>query len=115
MANNGRNVMDFRQRADDFAQDAERLGLKDDFLFGSTLERYVVQVEILHRLKKELEAAAPTVEKRYGGADNLYANPLWGEFNKTASAANQTCGLLAKLIAAAEKRAADSDYEDCEL
>lgn len=108
-------LKDFRKLEAAFLEDAVRLGLDTDFLFQSTLARYRTQIDLLARLQTQIENSPPTVQKSYAqGAKNDYINPCISEFNRTASAANQTCSLLNRLKAAAEKNAAE-DFEDDEL
>lgn len=107
-------MRDHRQQLEIFKAEAERLGLMNNFLFASTLSRYATQVVILQRLQEEIVESTATVERSYvRGEKNTYSNPLFQEFNRTASAANQTCSLLAKLRAEAEKRA--DEFDDDEL
>lgn len=108
--------VDHSEMLEQFTRDAERLGLARELLFRSTLERYESQVRVLDRLADELENGEATVVRTYvKGAGSTYANPLIGEFNKAASAANQTCALLLKMKARAEDRAESIDIDDCEL
>ena len=116
MAKQPKQIDEYQQQAAQFEKDAARLGLDNDFLFKTALERYTVQVQVLQRLKSEIDQQAATVKREYvRGSASTYANPLISEFNKTASAANQTCSLLAKLKAEAEKRLDEMDYLSLEL
>lgn len=101
------------QRIADFLADAEKLGISEDFLFVSTLERYGTLVQIAERLQKEISESALTATKSYAaGTSNLYASPLLGEFNRTCASADRACALLAKLIEAARKHADTYDEDD---
>lgn len=107
---------EYQWQAQKFKEDMTRLKLDEDMLFRTALERYIVQVDVLKRLKAEIDEQAATVEREYiKGAASVYVNPLISEFNKTANAANQTCSLLAKLRAEAEKRAETTLLDDEEL
>lgn len=83
-----------------FELEAKELGLAEDFLFQTALARYRAQVDMLQRLKEELDQSPATVEREYTkGSPSIYANPLIKEFNSASSAANQTCNLLYRLKA----------------
>lgn len=111
-----KQIDEYQRQANKFSEDMARLGLDEDMLFKTALDRYIVQVEVLQRLKAEIDKQTATVEREYvKGAASVYVNPLISEFNKTASAANQTCSLLAKLRTEAEKRAEAAMYDDEEL
>lgn len=80
-------------------EEAKARGLQNDFFFSTTLDRYMEQLKILERLKKQIHAKGLTVTKQYAkGAKNVYANPLIGEYNKTASAANGTVTTLLNVL-----------------
>lgn len=116
MAKQAKQIDEYQQQAAQFAKDAAQLGLDSDFLFKTALERYTVQVQMLQRLKGEIDRQDATVKREYvRGSASTYVNPLISEFNKTASAANQTCNLLAKLKAEAEKKADELDFLSLEL
>lgn len=103
---------DHETQLERFRADSEALGLGEDLLFQSTLERYEKQIDLLAALKAELDTSPATVQREYvKGSPSTYANPLIGEFNKAANAANQTCGLLAKLRDAAAAKVDDEDFD----
>lgn len=108
-------IEEYHHQIQRFTEEMEKLGLEQDMLFKTALDRYMVQVDVLNRLKIEIDKHDATVEREYvKGAASVYVNPLISEFNKTASAANQTCNLLVKQIEAARKRA-DEFGDDDEL
>ena len=78
---------------------AEEGGVEQNYFFRTTFERYKLQLKTLQRLKKEIEGKDLIIEKEYvKGRPNLTANPAIGEYNKTATAANQTVQTLIKII-----------------
>ena len=82
-------------------EEAKARGLQNDFFFSTTLDRYMTQLKILERLKKMISSQGLTVTKQYTkGSKNVYANPLIGEYNKTASAANGTVTTLLNVLRA---------------
>ena len=108
-------VRNHEQRIADFLADAEKLGISEDFLFVSTLERYATLVKIAERMQQEISESALTATKSYSaGTSNLYASPLLGEYNRTCASADRACALLSKLIETARKHA-DALAEDEEL
>ena len=80
---------------------AEKSGVKKAFLFRTTFDRYLVQLGVLTRLKKVIEESGELCEKEYvKGRKNLYVNPAITEYNRTATAANQTVNTLINIIKA---------------
>ena len=78
---------------------AERGGVEQNFFFTTTFNRYKVQLNTLTRLQKEIDDKDLLIEKEYvKGRVNLVANPAISEYNKTATAANQTVATLLKII-----------------
>lgn len=70
------------------------------FLFVSTWKRYLEQLEILEGLKESIDLLqSPTVEKEYvKERKNTVINPVITEYNRTATAANNTAATLLKLL-----------------
>jgi hypothetical protein len=82
-----------------FIEKAKAVGLSDDYLFLSTLERYETQVEILRRLQEIITNGDTLVTKEYvKGRENLYTNPAITEYNKTTDSANKTVQTLDNLM-----------------
>lgn len=78
---------------------AQNGGLEQDYFFTTTFERYQTQLAIAERLKEVIESEAPLVEKEYvKGRVNVVIHPAITEYNKTATAANQTAATLLKII-----------------
>ena len=78
---------------------AEEKGVEGNFFFVTTLKRYQVQMKMLSQLEKEINDLGTMVRKEYvKGRKNVYANPAIGEYNKTATAANNTVQTLIKII-----------------
>ncbi len=84
---------------DEFIRKANAIGLSDDYLFLSTIERYEMQVRILETLKKTIEEEDTLVTKEYvKGRENLYTHPAITEYNKTTDSANKTVQTLDNLM-----------------
>lgn len=90
---------ELKSKVDRILEEAKERGLQNDFFFSTTLDRYLTQLKILERLKAAIHQKGLTVTKQYTkGSKNVYANPLIGEYNKTASAANGTVTTLLNVL-----------------
>lgn len=88
-----------QQQADEILEIAERSGVQSNFFFLTTFKRYQVQMKILADLEKEINNGGALVVKEYvKGRGNLYTNPAITEYNKTATAANNTVGTLINIV-----------------
>ena len=91
---------------DNFAEEAQKLldeaeagGELSNFLFKTTLERYITQIGLMVELKKAIKKDGMTVTKSYQkGKDNLYPHPCITEYNKTSTAANGTVTTLVNIL-----------------
>lgn len=80
-------------------KEAQKKGVKDNFLFITTFKRYQTQLDILFELEKVIKEESVLVEKEYvKNRKNLYSNPAIAEFNKTTDSANKTVNCLLGLI-----------------
>lgn len=90
------------RQADEIMKLAAESGVRSNFFFRTTFQRYLVQVRNADRIKTKLEAlddSEITTTKSYQkGEKNLYINPLFSEFNKTTDSANKTVNTLLKII-----------------
>ena len=78
---------------------AEAKGINANFFFKTTFHRYQVQMAILDSLEKEIKASGVTVTKEYvKGRMNLYTNPSVTEYNRTATATNNTVSTLINIV-----------------
>lgn len=85
--------------AEELIRMAEEGGVEQNFFFTTTFNRYKVQMNMLTRLQKEIEAGDMLITKEYvKDRQNLVANPAITEYNKTSTAANQTVQTLIKII-----------------
>lgn len=85
--------------ADELIRMAEEGGVEQNFFFTTTFNRYKVQLNTLSRLQQEIDGGELLVTKEYvKGRQNLVPNPAISEYNKTATAANQTVQTLIKII-----------------
>lgn len=93
--------IDFNQKIDDILAAASRTGAETSLYYVTTLERYNTQLKIMEELKKAIAEDGMTVTKEYvKSRKNIVINPAVTEYNKTASAANQTVQTLLKIVQA---------------
>ena len=94
-----KDTLPINQAAEDLIRMAEEGGVEQNFFFTTTFNRYKVQLNTLTRLQKELSDGDVLITKEYvKGRPNLVANPAIAEYNRTATAANQTVATLLKII-----------------
>ncbi|MBR5879017.1 MAG: hypothetical protein IKY91_05645 [Akkermansia sp.] len=90
---------DLTKKLDELMGMAEQTGLEQNVFFASTLQRYQVQLSILKQLEAEIEKSGVLVTKQYvKGRENVYTHPAVTDYNRTATAANQTVQTLLKII-----------------
>lgn len=108
------NLKDKMKELLDLAQQA---GVEQNFFFISTFKRYQVQLTILTQLEAEIKKAGVLVTKQYvKGRENVYTHPAVTDYNRTATAANQTVQTLLKIITTlAEHSIADSVQDNDDL
>lgn len=91
--------MSLQEQAAKILEIAEKSGVQSNFFFITTFKRYQVQMTVLSLLEKEIEKSGAIVTKEYvKGRQNLYTNPAVDQYNKTASAANNTVGTLINIV-----------------
>lgn len=87
------------KQAEEILKQARKTGLKSNYFFATTFQRYVQQLKMLAELKEAIEEHGPLVEKEYvKGRVNVVTNPAIAEYNKTATAANGTVTTLIKIL-----------------
>lgn len=96
---------------------AQQAGVEQNFFFLSTFKRYQVQLNILNQLESEIKKAGVLVTKQYvKGRENVYTHPAVTDYNRTATAANQTVQTILKIITTlAEHSIGDSIPDNDEL
>ena len=86
-------------QAGELLDKARQKDAQTSFFFVTTFKRYQVQMKILADLEKAIAEDGMTVTKEYvKGRRNVYTNPAINEYNRTATAANQTVVTLMKII-----------------
>ena len=82
-------------------EQAEARGVINNYFFRTTFDRYKYQLKIMRSLKKAIKEYGATVTKEYvKGRENVVANPAISEYNRTATAANNTVATLTRIIEA---------------
>ena len=102
--------MSLNEQAKEILRIAQEHGVEQNFFFITTFKRYQVQINILNELEKKINEDGTLVTKEYvKGRGNVYTHPAIGEYNKTATSANQAVATLIKIIK--ELRDDDTDNE----
>ena len=91
---------DLDKQAKEIMKLAEESGVRSNFFFQTTFQRYLVQVSNAKKIEDELKKTEElTVTKSYQkNRDNIYVNPLFTEYNRTTDSANKTVNTLLKII-----------------
>ena len=112
----GKRKVDLNEYAEAVLRRAED-GIDDDetYIFITTWKRYQEQLSILDELAEERAKSEATITKEYvKGRQNICINPVITEYNKTATAANNTAKTLRDIIGSM-KVASSSDDEFTEF
>lgn len=105
--------LSLEEQAEEIIRIAEKYGVEQNFLFITTFKRYQVQLNILTELEKKIKEDGALVTKEYvKGRGNLYTHPAIGEYNKTATSANQTVATLIKIFKSMRNGDEDGEGED---
>jgi len=88
-----------QEQAEKVLQEAEAAGLKQNFFFRTTFQRYITQMNMLQQLEEALKGDGVIVTKAYvKGRENIYTNPAVNSYNATTTAANQTVKTLIAIL-----------------
>lgn len=88
-----------KAQAEEILRLAEENNVQSNFFFVTTFQRYLVQINILAELEKEVDSEGTTVSKEYvKGRKNLYTNPAINAYNRTTDSANKTVTTLLKIV-----------------
>lgn len=109
--------VNLNEKAKELLALAQQANVEQNFFFLSTFKRYQVQLNILAQLESEIKNAGVLVTKQYvKGRENVYTHPAVTDYNRTATAANQTVQTLLKIITTlAEHSIGDSIPDNDEL
>lgn len=107
-----KDKMSLQEQANEILRLAEERGVQNNFFFVTTFKRYQVQMSILNNLEKAIGEYGSTIKKEYvKGRENLCINPAITEYNKTATACNNTLSTLINIIKSLPKEDGDSLVE----
>ena len=102
--------LSLQEQAAEILRIAEQHGVEQNFFFITTFKRYQVQINMMAELEKTIKEDGVLVSKEYvKGRANVYTHPAVGEYNKTATAANQTVSTLIKIITSLRKEDEEPD------
>ena len=105
--------LNIQEQAKQILEIAQKFGVEQNFLFLTTFKRYQVQLSILAELEQRIKEDGSLVTKEYvKGRGNVYTHPAIGEYNKTATASNQTVATLIKIIKTLRSEDDDNEGED---
>ena len=105
--------VNIQEQANEILRIAQKFGVEQNFLFLTTFKRYQVQLSILAELEQRIKEDGSLVTKEYvKGRGNVYTHPAIGEYNKTATASNQTVATLIKIIKTLRSEDDDNEGED---
>lgn len=91
--------LSLQEQAERLMQEAEASGLKQNFFFRTTFQRYTEQMRILNELQQVMRQDGVIVTKEYvKGRGNVYTHPAVKEYNQTATSANGTVATLIKIL-----------------
>lgn len=101
-----------QEQAEEIIKIAEKHGVEQNFFFITTFKRYQVQINLLTDLERVIKSDGALVTKEYvKGRGNVYTHPAIAEYNKTATAANQTVQTLIKIVTTMRSRNEEEDDE----
>ncbi len=105
--------LNLNEQAKKILEIAQQHGVEQNFFFITTFKRYQVQINILNELEKKINEDGTMVTKEYvKGRENVYTHPAIGEYNKTATASNQTVVTLIKIIKELRNDNDDGEQKD---
>ena len=93
------NTINLDSQAKKFMTLAKKYGVEKNFLFTTTFEHYIMQLNILTDLKKVIKNDGILVTKEYvKGRENIYVHPAVAEYNKAVDGCNKTASLLMNIV-----------------
>lgn len=101
---------DLNGKAKEILELAEKQGVQKNFFFITTFQTYIEQTNILNDLEKAIKENESMCTKSYvRGKENLYVNPAIKEYNKAATARNQTMKTILSIMDNLNDGGADHD------
>ena len=91
--------MDLDEQAKQIMKMAEESGVQSNFLFVTTFDRYLTQLNMLKQYKQIMKDEGMIVNKEYvKGRVNMYSSPAATEYNRTTDSANKTAATLMRIL-----------------
>lgn len=101
-----------KEQAAEIIKLAEKSGVKSNYFFITTFNRYQYQLGILEELEKTISENGTLVTKEYvKGRCNIYANPALKEWTRINDSANATVSTLIKIINGFKDGAEEADRD----
>ena len=89
----------FKTQLEEIRKKTESMDAEQQAFFLSTLDRYETQVELVERLRVEVDKCETTISKEYvKGRENIVINPVITAYNQAVASANKTVETLTKII-----------------
>lgn len=100
IAENGEKIeMSYAEQAKEILRIAQEKGVEHSFMFTTTFNRYVEQIQHLSELQKIIKDEGILVKKEYvKGRENLYINPAMNAYNATCAGADRTAQVIMRYI-----------------
>lgn len=103
----------YRTELAEIEQAAKDANCDTNFLYRSTLDRYVTQLNLLDQAQNDMNERGLTVVKTTPrGAEIEVANPSIQVYNQTASAANSTVSTLLRVVQTFKFKAVKPDEDN---
>nr|DAI71797.1 MAG TPA: terminase small subunit [Caudoviricetes sp.] len=103
----------YRTELEEIEQAAKDANCDTNFLYRSTLDRYVTQLNLLDQAQNDMNERGLTVVKTTPrGAEIEVANPSIQVYNQTASAANSTVSTLLRVVQTFKFKAVKPDEDN---
>lgn len=87
-----------KQQISQMRAKVEKSGAANSVLITTTLDRYEEQLESLKRLSKIIKDESLLLEKEGKNGSESVINPALAEYNRTATAANNTASTLVRIM-----------------
>lgn len=103
----------YRAELAEIEQAAKAANCDTNFLYRSTLDRYVMQIDLLDQAQNDINERGLTIVKTTPrGAEIEVANPSIQVYNQTASAANSTVSTLLRVVQTFKFKAVKPDEDN---
>ena len=91
--------MSYADQAKEILRIASEKGVEHSFMFKTTFNRYVEQIQHLSELQKIIKENGMIVTKEYvKGRENIYMNPAINAYNATCAGADRTAQVIFRCI-----------------